>query len=100
MRDIAIVTDSSPNARGKTFRWVVILAGSSLTALFCGIAGLLFSFAPLLFPDVGKGEGQLGTLLLVLFFPVALLAAHSLDEIRASEQAIRNEPLGVTSQNI
>ena len=72
-------------------RWTAVLLSSSVLAVLSGLAGITFSTVTWVFQDTTKGVSELGTLLTVAFFPLLMIAAHSLDKIRDAEKSLRLE---------
>lgn len=70
-------------------RWIAVLSVSAVLGVAAGLAGLMFSSVTWFFNDATKGVAELGTILVVAFLPLLMLAAHSLDKIREAEKALR-----------
>ncbi len=96
MKEMALSTNSFFAEQDKVTgldnlrsRWIAVLLVSAVLGVAAGLAGLLFSSVTWFFNDATKGVAELGTILVVAFFPLLMLAAHSLDKIREAEKALR-----------
>ena len=86
----ATETDEAKLSKSRD-RWTAVLLSSSVLGLAAGLGGLALSIVSWFFHDTTKGVSELGTLLVVAFFPLLILAAHSLDKVREAEKALRME---------
>ncbi|MBC7900565.1 MAG: hypothetical protein H7070_11000 [Saprospiraceae bacterium] len=88
--DSFLNTESSEVKLGRSRdRWKYMLFSSTVLGFTAGSAGLFFSILPWFLPRDPEGISSIGTWLTVAFFPLLILAAHSLDKIRDAEKALR-----------
>lgn len=71
--------------------WTAVLVAGAMLSTLSGLGGIVLVIASWLFTETANGIGEIGSLLLVLFFPLAVITAHSLDKIRDAELALRLE---------
>ena len=76
--------------RSRERNWKISSVLIAAIAISSGLLGLIFSLSNILGLSDQIGRfGHLGTLLIVIFFPLMMLTAHAMDKGGAAEKALR-----------